>query len=60
MQAVSPDGAFFVTGSKKGALHSYQIAAPQQQQQQLVPSSRDTNLQVKLFACSRTSDTYAN
>jgi len=55
MQAVSPDGAFFVTGSRKGALHSYQIAAPQQQQ--LVPSSSDTKTQVKLFACSRNSDT---
>ncbi|DBB08847.1 hypothetical protein WJX82_004976 [Trebouxia sp. C0006] len=51
--AVSPDGAFFVTGSKKGALHSYQIAAPQQQQQQLVPSSRDTNLQTTLGSVER-------
>ena len=44
MQAVSPDGAFFVTGSKKGALHSYQIVAPQQQQ--LVPSTSDTKTHV--------------
>ncbi|DBA88802.1 TPA: hypothetical protein ACH3X1_004216 [Trebouxia sp. C0004] len=41
--AVSPDGAFFVTGSKKGALHSYQIAAHQQQQP--VPSSSDKKCQ---------------
>ena len=25
VQAVSPDGQYFVTGGKKGALHKYQI-----------------------------------
>lgn len=53
MQAVSPDGALFVTGSKKGALHSYQIAAPQQQQP--VPSSSNKKSEVHLRACSRKS-----
>lgn len=53
MQAVSPDGALFVTGSKKGALHSYQIAAPQQQQP--VPSSSNKKTEVHLCACSRKS-----
>ncbi|DBA70306.1 TPA: hypothetical protein ACH3X2_011731 [Trebouxia sp. C0005] len=48
--AVSPNGAFFVTGSKKGALHSYQIAT---RQQQPVPSSSDRKPQAALGSIER-------
>lgn len=42
MQAVSPNGTFFVTGSKKGLLHSYQIPVQPQKSE----ASSGTKLQV--------------